>query len=85
MQGVAEVPRHLPLHPQFYERDTRKPESMFHLLTWMQLEGPHESHDSVQWHRLDDLGRQGTRPAPDDLRLPPVSRPTELITISLAG
>ena len=35
---------------QFYERDGRKPESMFLLLTWMQLEAPRMSSDPAQWH-----------------------------------
>jgi hypothetical protein len=34
---------------QFYERDSRKPQSMFHLLSWMQLEQPRESSDPAQW------------------------------------
>jgi hypothetical protein len=35
---------------QFYERDSRKPEPMFHLLTWMELEGPRQSRDPAQWN-----------------------------------
>jgi len=35
---------------QFYERDSRKPESMFFLLSWMELEGPRMSGDPAQWH-----------------------------------
>jgi hypothetical protein len=35
---------------QFYERDSRKPESMFHLLSWMQLEQPRMSSDPAQWN-----------------------------------
>jgi hypothetical protein len=35
---------------QFYERDARKPESMFNLLSWMRLEGPRLSADPAQWH-----------------------------------
>jgi hypothetical protein len=35
---------------QFYERDARKPESMFFLLSWMTLEGPRMSTDPAQWH-----------------------------------
>jgi len=35
---------------QFYERDSRKPESMFFLLTWMKLEGTRMSHDPAQWN-----------------------------------
>jgi hypothetical protein len=34
---------------QFYERDGRKPESMFLLLSWMELEGPRMSSDPAQW------------------------------------
>jgi hypothetical protein len=34
---------------QFYERDSRKPESMFHLLSWMRLEQPRMSSDPAQW------------------------------------
>jgi hypothetical protein len=34
---------------QFYERDGRKPESMFFLLLWMQLEAPRMSQDPAQW------------------------------------
>jgi hypothetical protein len=34
---------------QFYERDGRKPESMFFLLAWMQLAGPRMSSDPAQW------------------------------------
>jgi hypothetical protein len=35
---------------QFYERDGRKPESMFFLLSWMELDGPRMSSDPAQWH-----------------------------------
>jgi hypothetical protein len=35
---------------QFYERDSRKPVSMFHLLSWMQMEQPRESSDPAQWY-----------------------------------
>ena len=35
---------------QAYERDGRKPESMFHLLSWMQLEAPRISNDPAQWY-----------------------------------
>jgi hypothetical protein len=35
---------------QFYERDARKPESMFLLLSWMTLEAPRTSSDPAQWH-----------------------------------
>ena len=34
---------------QFYERDGLKPESMFHLITWMELERPRESSDPAMW------------------------------------
>jgi len=34
---------------QFYERDGRKPESMFSLLSWMELDGPRLSSDPAQW------------------------------------
>ena len=34
---------------QFYERDGRKPESMFFLLSWMELDGPRMSSDPAQW------------------------------------
>lgn len=34
---------------QFYERDARKSESMFFLLTWMRLEAPRMSADPAQW------------------------------------
>lgn len=34
---------------QFYERDARKPESMFLLLTWMEMEGPRQTRDPAQW------------------------------------
>jgi hypothetical protein len=35
---------------QFYERDSRKPASMFHLLSWIQLEQPRTSSDPAQGH-----------------------------------
>jgi hypothetical protein len=35
---------------QFYERDDRKPESLFNLLVWMRLDGPRLSADPAQWH-----------------------------------
>ena len=35
---------------QFYERDGRKPDSMFLLLLWMQLDAPRMSMDPAQWH-----------------------------------
>jgi hypothetical protein len=35
---------------QFYERDSHKPESMWNLLQWMQLEGTRLSADPDQWH-----------------------------------
>jgi hypothetical protein len=42
---------------QFYERDGRKPESMFLLLSWMELEGRRMSSDPAQWedwmHSID--------------------------------
>jgi hypothetical protein len=34
---------------QFYERDSLKPESMWNLLQWMQLEGTRLSVDPAQW------------------------------------
>lgn len=34
---------------QFYERDGRKPESMFLLLHWMELAAPRSSSDPAQW------------------------------------
>jgi hypothetical protein len=34
---------------QFYERDARKPESMFFLLSWMELDAPRSSRDPAQW------------------------------------
>jgi len=34
---------------QFYERDARKPESMFLLLTWMALDAPRMSSGPAQW------------------------------------
>jgi hypothetical protein len=35
---------------QFYERDGRRPESMYFLLNWMRLQGPRMSSDPAQWH-----------------------------------
>jgi hypothetical protein len=35
---------------QFYERDGRKPESMFFLLCWMELEGPRQTSDPAFWN-----------------------------------
>jgi hypothetical protein len=35
---------------QFYERDGLKPESMFHLLSWIRLDGPRKSSDPAQWN-----------------------------------
>jgi hypothetical protein len=35
---------------QYYERDALKPESMFFLLVWMQLDAPRSSSDPAQWH-----------------------------------
>jgi hypothetical protein len=35
---------------QFYERDEQKSESLFSLLTWMELDDARESSDPMQWH-----------------------------------
>ena len=59
---------------QFYERDGRKPESMFFLLSWMELEGPRMSSDPAQWHdwvrSVSEAAERGTEGFTDPLPAP---------------
>jgi hypothetical protein len=60
---------------QFYERDGRKPESMFLLLNWMRLDAERATADPAQWSDwMASVGQALSRDK-SDLRLPEVSPP----------
>ena len=60
---------------QFYERDSRKPESMFNLLSWMQLQGSRVSADPAQWHDLVTSVSRSVELGEEELLSEPLSRP----------
>jgi hypothetical protein len=60
---------------QFYERDSRKPESMFNLLSWMQLQGSRVSADPAQWHDLVTSVSRSVELGEEELLSEPLSQP----------
>jgi hypothetical protein len=60
---------------QFYERDGRKPESMFLLLSWMELEHPRMSSDPAQWDDWLKSVEAALAQQPDEQFSEPLSPP----------
>ena len=60
---------------QFYERDGRKPESMFLLLSWMELEHPRMSSDPAQWDDWVKSVEAALARQPDEQFTEPLSPP----------
>lgn len=60
---------------QFYERDGRKPESMFHLLRWMKLERPRQSDDPAQWFDWVASVERALAPSAEERCSEPISPP----------
>jgi hypothetical protein len=60
---------------QFYERDGRKPESMFLLLSDMELEAPRMTSGPAQWHDWVSSVAKAVEPGEHSPFSEPVSQP----------
>ena len=59
----------------FYERDGRRPESMFFLLSWMELEHPRTASDPAQWEDWLKSVAEALSLRPDEQFSEPLSPP----------
>jgi hypothetical protein len=60
---------------QFYERDGRKPKTMFLLMSWMEMEHPRQSDDPAQWSDWMKSVDRALKLTPEEQFAEPISPP----------